>query len=436
MRQNRWLWLLLPLTLLLLSAACTPEEVDQLLTAVPTLAAPTPSATLGPPVIIDARVRDVSTLMRIITIRPSQGFERVVVGRETTIVGLGGHPLDLAQIRPDDIITVFGPPIGDGRALLATRIAVRPARVARTSGEPPEAAEVVISRFFRKVNAGNLNEALRLISPAARAQYGQEAWEARLRTIQRIQLLSIARINQMAWTPSWQEYLVTARVTAAPDSEWDTGLNQRYVDVVRGSSGPWLILDIRKTPGLPIHMVRVEATLIRVDLQQRVLTVQPKDQSPLAVALSEQTQVVTTDGWSLGLDELKPGMQLVIEGLPIGSDNMLPDRVTVIGVPGQPTIRLEPSEGAVGQEIHIIGSNWPSEAELKIYVTVPTATFQPKPIAGGTVNADGSFDVTLTIPRRWPDGALVTEKVLNIVVTTADFRAKAKAQFHVTAGGS
>lgn len=430
-RQWKLLWILI--FWVLWGAACEPEDVSELLTAVPTLTAPTPSATLGPPIIIDARVRSISTVVGMISIYPSQGFDRVVVGPDTTIVGLGGHPLGLAQIHPNDIITVYGPPVGDGRALQAMRIAVRPAYISQAQSGASEPAEKVITRFFQAVDAGRLNLALRLLAPVARIQQGEDAWKARLRAIQEIRLLSVARVNQAAWTPHWQEYLVTMRVKAEPGGDWEPGVSRRYVDVIRSTGGPWLILDVRREPGVPVQRTRLEGVLIRVDTQRRVLTVQPRGQSPVEVALTEHTQVVADDGWSVWLDELEPGMVLTVEGLPAGDGGILPDRVTVFGVPGQPMIALEPSEGAVGQTVRVKGRNWPPGAELKIYVTVPTATFQPKPIAGGVVEPDGHFDVPLSIPTRWPDGVPVTEKVLDVVVTTADFTAKARTQFHVTA---
>ncbi|NOZ29948.1 MAG: hypothetical protein GXP39_18110 [Chloroflexi bacterium] len=430
--MRRILWLLL---IILAGAwsvtACNPEDVSDLLTAVPTLTAPTPSATLGPPIIIDARVRDVSTIMSVIAIYPSQGFEQIVVRPGATIVGLGGHPMDLTQIHSGDIITVYGPPVGDGSALLAIRIAVRPAYVSQTEGQPVEPAEQVIARFFQAMDRGRIDQALRLISPVARIQQGEDVWEARLRAVQSIRLLSVARVNQAAWTDHWQEYLVTARVVAEEGGDWEPGVSRRYVAVVRGTSGPWLILDIRREPGTPVQMTRLEGTLMRVDRQRRVLTVQPKDRAPVEIALSEHTQVVTEDGWSLWLDELKPGVLLAVEGLPAGDRGFLPDRVTVFGLPGQPSVSLNPSEGTVGQTIRVVGRNWPPGAELRIYVTVPTATFQPKPVAGGVVDENGHFDVALTIPTRWPDGVPVTEEVLNVVVSTADFTAKARTQFHV-----
>lgn len=415
-------------------AGCTEEEVSQLLTAVPTLMAPTPSATLGPPVVIDARVREASPLLSLIAIDGAQDFQYVVIDDRTEIVGPGGRPLGLRDIHSDDVITVSGPPVGDGHALLATRIVVRPALMLRSAGEAPEPAEMVISRFFQTVNDGDVSRALQLISPAARAQQGQDVWEARLRAVQEIRLLSVAQINQALWTPHWQEYLVTARVTAEP-GEWDPELNRRYVDVVRGTGGPWLILDIRREPGTPIQMVRLEGILAGLDQEQRTLTIQPQEGEPRTVSLSEHTQIVSADGWSLSLGELEPGVVLTVEGLPAAEGEILPDRVTVYGVPGRPTVRLEPAEGSTGQSVHIRGENWPAGVQLKVYVTVPTATFQPKPIAEGTTEANGRFDIAVTIPTRWPDHSLVTEKVLDVVVTTSDYTTRARAQFKVTAYG-
>ncbi len=415
--------------------SCTEKEVSQLLTAVPTLMAPTPSATLGPPVVIDARVREAAPLLSLIAIDGAQDFQYVVVDDRTEIVGPGGRLLGLRDIHPDDVITVSGPPVGDGHALLATRIAVRPAYMPRPGGEAPEPAEMVISRFFQAVNDGDVSRALQLISPAARAQQGQDVWETRLRAIREIQLLSVAQINQATWTPSWQEYLVTARVTAEP-GEWDLGLNQRYVDVVCGTGGPWLILDVRREPGIPIQIVRLEGMLTGLDQEQRTLTIQPQEGEPRTVSLSEHTQIVSADGWSLSLGELEPGVMLAVEGLPVAEGGILPDRVTVYGVPGRPTVRLEPAEGSIGQSVHIQGENWPAGAQLKVYVTVPTATFQPKPIAEGAVEADGRFDMAVTIPTRWPDDSPVTEEILDVVVTTSDYTTRARTQFKVVAHGS
>ena len=429
----KWIqWLLPSLVLLVWLSAigCTEEEVSQLLTAVPTLMAPTPSATLGPPIVIDARVREVAPLLSLIAIDGAQDFQYIVIDNETEIVGPGGRPLGLRDIHPNDVVTVSGPPVGDGHALLATRIVVRPAFMLRLSGEAPEPAELVIARFFQAIDAGDVHRALQLVSPAARAREGQDVWEARLHTVQEIQLLSVAQINQAAWTPNWQEYLITARVTAEL-GEWDPGLNQRYVDVVRGSSGPWLILDIRREPGKPFQIVHLEGTLASLDQSQRALTIQPKEGEPYMVSLSEPTQIVSSDGWALSLSELKLGMLVTVEGLPTDGGGVLPDRVIVYGVPEQPTIRLEPSEGNIGQSVHIKGENWPAGAQLKVYVTVPTATFQPKPIAEGTVEANGQFDVVLTVPTHWPNEMPIIEKILDIVVTTSDYTTRARAQFKV-----
>ncbi|MCD6289045.1 MAG: hypothetical protein J7M34_00985 [Anaerolineae bacterium] len=435
MRWSRW-FVFVVVAVALLGVSCTPEEVSNLLTVVPTLTAPTPSATLGPPVIVDARVHDVSTLMRILVVESAQGFDRVVIGDDTKILGPGEHPMTIAQIHSGDVITVFGPPVGDGHALLALRIAVRPAHVPRAVGEPPEPADAVIARFFRLVNAGQIDQAIRLVAPIARTRQGADEWDARLRIVHHIRLLSVARAYQDTWTPNWQEYLVVAQVDTVPGGDWDPGVGQRYVDVVRGNGGPWMILDIRREPGVPVRMASIEATLVRVDLERRALTIQPKDRAPMEVLLAEHTQIVTEDGWSLGLNELQPGMILTVEGLPAEGEGILPDRIVVFGMPGRPKVQLEPAEGAIGQTVQLTGRNWPTNAKLSIYITVPTATFQPKPVAHTTADANGHFKATLTIPTKWPDGAPVTEEILNVIVSTEDFTAKARTQFHVVSRGS
>jgi hypothetical protein len=433
---RRSLWLLLAFAILfLLASACTEEDANLLLTAVPTMVAPTPSAPIGPPVIIDARVREASSLLNMIAIQSVQGFKFVMIDAATTIVAPGERLITLADLHPNDIITVSGPPIATGHTILATHIAMRPALLTSVNDEAPEPGDKVIARFFQMIKAGNVTRAVQLVASASRAQQGQEAWVAQLRTVRKVQLLSVAQINQPLWTPNWQEYLVLARVTVDPGGQWQSGVNRWYVDLVRGSSGPWSILEIRGEPGLPVRMVRLEGQLVDVDLPQRILTVQPTDQAAAKIALAEHTLIVTEDGIVVPIGELQPGRAVEVEGLPTVGGAIVPDRITVGNPPGQPAVVIAPGEGATGQSVHLLGENWPANTPIRVYVTVPTATFQPEPVAEGTTGADGKFDLAVTIPERWPNDAPVVEKDLNIVVSTADFRARARAQFQVVAPG-
>jgi hypothetical protein len=432
--QRLWMWTFAAVLLALACVACSEEEASQLLTVAPTLLAPTPSATVGPPVVIEARVRAVSSLTNMIAIHPVRGFKFIVIDAATTLVGPGETPLALDQVRVDDVLTVSGPPVGDGDTILATRIAVRPALAPRARGEAPEPGDQVIVRFFQRVDRGDVETALRALSPAALVLRPLEAWHAGLRAISEVRLLSVAQINQATWTPNWQEYLVTARVVARSGSLWPSGLHTWYIDLVRGSSGPWTILEVRTEPGLPVHVMRLEGVLRSVDTSANVLTMQLASQDLLTVTLAAQTKIVSADGFALKVGELEPGRVVTVEGLPTVNGGLIPDRVTLAPPPGLPTVAVEPATGRVGQTVHLLGRDWPPGIALKVYITVPTATFRPEPVAEGVAQADGAFDLALTIPDQWPDGKPVTERVLTIVVSTADFRAKARAEFAVVDG--
>lgn len=434
--QRLWMGTFAAVLLALACVACSEEEASQLLTAAPTLLAPTPSATVGPPVVIEARVRAVSPLTNMIAVHPVRGFKFVVIDAATALVGPDEFPLTLDQVRVDDVLTVSGPPVGDGDTILATRIAVHPALAPRARGEAPASGDQVIVRFFQQVDRGDAESALRSLSPAALALRPLEAWRVGLRAVNEVRLLSVAQTNQATWTPNWQEYLVTARVVAKSGSLWPSGLHTWYIDLVRGSSGPWTILEVRAEPGLPVRMTRVEGVLRGVDASANVLTMQLASQELLTVTLAAQTKIVSADGFALKVRELEPGRVITVEGLSTTDGSLIPDRVTLALPPGLPTVQVKPATGHVGQTVHLLGRDWPSGTALKVYVTVPTATFRPEPIAEGVAQTDGTFDLALTIPEQWPDGKPVTERVLTIVVSTADFRAKARAEFTAIEDGS
>lgn len=432
--MRRWLWLWLAMTLWLALSACTPEDVSELMTAVPTLMAPTPSATVGPPIVIDARVVSVSAPLNFLTVYSPQGIDEILVDEGTTIVDVGGHPMTLEQIQRDDVLTAEGPPVGDGTALLARRIAVRPGYMVGVEEDLSLPAERAIERFFHFVSLGAVDRAIQIVSPSARARDGLEAWRDLLSGVKSVRLLSIAQMQSDLWTEHWREYLVIARVETRDGHPWGSGARQWYVDVLRSTDGPWLVLSISDHPGVAPQFRRVEGTLTAVDPANGALTVDV-GQEAIVVRLTEHTQIVSSGGWAMDLRELPLQATIAVDGLVAQDGTLMPDRVRVLRTPGQPTISLDPAAGPVGQAIRIVGENWPGDKDVLVFVTVPTARFQPQPLATGRSDAEGKLELTFTLPAEWPDGTPITEPVLTVVVSAADFTAKARAEYRVESGG-
>jgi hypothetical protein len=69
-------------------------------------------------------------------------------------------------------------------------------------------------------------------------------------------------------------------------------------------------------------------------------------------------------------------------------------------VPVEPTIRLKPSEGRLGEPLEVRGRNWPPNSTVNIYLLQPVAQPIASPaVAQATVDRAGTFVVQVAIPQ-------------------------------------
>jgi len=84
-----------------------------------------------------------------------------------------------------------------------------------------------------------------------------------------------------------------------------------------------------------------------------------------------------------------------------------------------PTLTLSPDTGALGQTIRVTGAGFPPEASVALRLGVPNAGLSRENLATVVANADGAFEVELTLPTEWP-GAQTPIVERELVIAAVD----------------
>jgi hypothetical protein len=96
---------------------------------------------------------------------------------------------------------------------------------------------------------------------------------------------------------------------------------------------------------------------------------------------------------------------------------------------GEPIIVLDPNVGGPGTSITVSGSGFPPGIELRVRLGPPSVGASPLSYGEATADAEGRFSLAFTMPLQWPDGTLVVDTDLVVVVLNEDGSVKATAPF-------
>ncbi len=98
-----------------------------------------------------------------------------------------------------------------------------------------------------------------------------------------------------------------------------------------------------------------------------------------------------------------------------------------------PTLQAQPSSGALQSLVKLHGENWPLGKKVNIHLASASVPFDAAQVYAATVvGGFGAFDVSVTVPAAWPNGAAVSESALTWIASTPDGMIKATADFTVT----
>jgi hypothetical protein len=84
-----------------------------------------------------------------------------------------------------------------------------------------------------------------------------------------------------------------------------------------------------------------------------------------------------------------------------------------------PTLTLSPDTGAPGQMIRVTGASFAPEASVALRLGVPNAGLGKENLATAVANAEGAFEVELTLPTEWP-GAQTPIVERELVIAAVD----------------
>lgn len=100
----------------------------------------------------------------------------------------------------------------------------------------------------------------------------------------------------------------------------------------------------------------------------------------------------------------------------------------------EPIILLEPQMGEVNTEVVVNGEHFPAGTAVMLRLGPPDVGATPFSYATGVADAEGGFNLTFTIPESWPDGTIITESSLTVIVLNEDGSVKATAPFALEPG--
>lgn len=95
----------------------------------------------------------------------------------------------------------------------------------------------------------------------------------------------------------------------------------------------------------------------------------------------------------------------------------------------EPVIVLNPQMGGVNTEVVVTGEHFPGGTAVMLRLGPPEVGAAPFSYVSGTVDSNGRFSLTFAIPESWPDGSLITETNLTVIVLNEDGSIKATAPF-------
>lgn len=104
-----------------------------------------------------------------------------------------------------------------------------------------------------------------------------------------------------------------------------------------------------------------------------------------------------------------------------------------------PYAAVTPATGNGGTQVLISGGGFPANVAVEVYLGVfsgsASDTGDLERYAATTTDSAGAYQVSLTLPDNWPNGAPVQPGKLLIMVATADFSTQATALFDYSARG-
>jgi uncharacterized protein YraI len=97
--------------------------------------------------------------------------------------------------------------------------------------------------------------------------------------------------------------------------------------------------------------------------------------------------------------------------------------------PAPPAIHINPDVLSANTQMTVMGEGFPAETRVRVYLSVPNLGDTTQSYGEAVTNAEGKLAFVFPMPDRWPNGALITEKVLVLIIANEDYGLRVTAPF-------
>ena len=98
--------------------------------------------------------------------------------------------------------------------------------------------------------------------------------------------------------------------------------------------------------------------------------------------------------------------------------------------PAPPAIHINLDTVSANTQMAVTGEGFPAETRVRVYLSAPNLGDTTQSYGEAVTNPEGRLAFVFPMPDRWPNGVLITEKVLDLIVANEDYSLRVTAPFN------
>jgi len=98
--------------------------------------------------------------------------------------------------------------------------------------------------------------------------------------------------------------------------------------------------------------------------------------------------------------------------------------------PASPAIHINPDVVIANTQMTVMGEGFPAETRVRVYLSAPNLGDTTQSYGEAITNPEGKLAFVFPMPDRWPNGALIAEQVLDLIVANEDYSLRVTAPFN------
>jgi len=98
--------------------------------------------------------------------------------------------------------------------------------------------------------------------------------------------------------------------------------------------------------------------------------------------------------------------------------------------PASPAIHINPDVVSANTQMTVTGEGFPAETRVRVHLSTPNLGDTTQSYGEAVTNPEGKLAFVFPMPDRWPNGALIAEKVLVLIIANEDYSLRVTAPFN------